>query len=115
MKRREFLLLIPLTIVMGSIYAEGGMSINPNAVGNNGINFIKRLDDETDGYIRALRNGSQADFDTLSLVVFMNQTANIERKLDILINELHKNNELLAAQSKLSARLLSNLSSLKSK
>lgn len=115
MRIKKFLLLIPLALVTGSIYAEGGMSINPKAVGKNGIDFLKHLDDETDGYIRALRNGSRADFDTLSLVVFMNQTANIERKLDILINELHKNNELLAAQSKLSVRLLSNLSSLKSK
>ncbi len=96
--------LAMLVAVMGVIYAANTtLSVNNNAVGKPGADFIKQVDDSTDGYIRALRNGSTADFDSLSLAVFINQTANIEKKIDILIDEMRKNNAYLA-RAQLTAR-----------
>ncbi len=82
------------------------MDVNKQAVGDKGTAFVKTIDDQVGGYVRALRRGSQVEFDALSLAMFMNQTANIEKKLDILINETRKNNRLLAMQMKSSNKLI---------
>ena len=102
MKRaKAILLLATLVAAMGVVYATNTtLSINNNAVGKPGADFVKQVDDSTDGYIR---NGSTADFDSLSLAVFINQTANIEKKIDILIDEMRKNNAYLA-RAQLTAR-----------
>lgn len=86
------------------------MKVNNEAVADKGINFVKTIDNQINGYLRALRRGSQVDFDALELTVFMNQTANIEKKLDILIDETRKNNRLLSMQMKSSNRLIDILS-----
>lgn len=93
-------ILLPLALITmaGSLYANGNtLAVNDKAVGKNGVDFVKRIDDATGGYIRAMRHASEADFDTLKLAMFMNQTANMEQKLDILIAEMRRNNQLLAA------------------
>lgn len=76
------------------------LTINNKAIGKNAQHYLSTLDDATEGYVRALRRGSEVDFDALQLVVTMNQTANIEKKLDILIDEIRKNNQLLAGLRK---------------
>ena len=58
------------------------------ALGDKGSNFVKTIDDQIGGYVRGLRRGSQVDFDALQLAMFMNQTANLEKKLDIFNNFL---------------------------
>lgn len=95
---KTIVLPIMLSMMAGSIYAGSAtLSINDKAVGKNGVDFVKKIDEAIGGYVRALRQASAADFDSLNLVMFMNQTANIEQKLDILIAETRKNNQLLAA------------------
>lgn len=82
------------------------MEVNKQALGDKGSSFVKTIDDQIGGYVRGLRRGSQVDFDALQLAMFMNQTANIEKKLDILISETRKNNQLLAMQMKSSNKLI---------
>ncbi|GEM_PF-4762682 len=82
------------------------MEVNKQALGDKGSNFVKTIDDQIGGYVRGLRRGSQVDFDALQLAMFMNQTANLEKKLDILISETRKNNQLLAMQMKSSNKLI---------
>ena len=105
MRRVKSIVYVAMSVAaMGVVYATNTtLSINNNAVGKPGADFVKQVDDSTDGYIRALRNGSTADFDSLSLAVFINQTANIEKKIDILIDEMRKNNAYLA-RAQLTAR-----------
>lgn len=104
-------------IVMMSSFANASSNslvINKEAVGERGVSFIKSIDDQISGYVRAFRRGSQVDFDALKLVMFMNQTANLEKKLDILINETRKTNQLLSLQMKSSNKIINIMSQVKS-
>ena len=94
---------VALTVAASASFS---MEVNKQAMGDSGVDFVQKVDDQMGGYVRALRRGSQANFDALSLTMFMNQTANIEKKLDILIAETRKNNKLLAMQTKSSSQLI---------
>lgn len=72
------------------------LTINNKAVGKSGHRYLSSLDYATEGAVRALRRSSEVDFDVLKLSAFMNESANIEQKLDILISEMRKTNQLLA-------------------
>jgi hypothetical protein len=77
-------------------HAEESIRLNDKATGKNAVQFLQKMDDKTDGYVRALRRGSKVDWDALTLIVRMNQSANLEAQLDLLIAELRKNNHLLS-------------------
>jgi len=104
--------LMALTFLLISS-ASFSMEVNKQALGDKGSNFVKTIDDQIGGYVRGLRRSSQVDFDALELAMFMNQTANIEKKLDILISETRKNNQLLAMQMKSSNKLIDIISKAK--
>lgn len=95
--------ILALTLVSSASFS---MEVNKQALGDKGASFVKTIDDQIGGYVRGLRRGSQVDFDALQLAMFMNQTANIEKKLDILISETRKNNQLLSMQMKSSNKLI---------
>lgn len=88
------------TAMLIVVNVASSMEVNKQAVQDKGIDFIKKVDSQIGGYVRAFRRGSEVDFDALSLVMFINQTANIEKKLDMLIYEIRKNNGLLQMQMK---------------
>lgn len=76
--------------------SQSSMTINPNALGKNAVGFLKEVDSKTEPYLRVLRRQSQISFDALQLAVYMNQSENMEKKMDILIREIRKSNDLLA-------------------
>ena len=97
------LTIAALTLISSACFS---MEVNKQALGESGSSFVQSIDDQISGYVRALRRGSEVEFDALKLSMFMNQTANIEKKLDILISETRKNNRLLAQQTKSSNKLI---------
>ena len=76
-------------------FAQNPVSINAKVVSPSGAKFLQQLDDRTEAFPRALRNQQKSEFDVLQLMVMLNQSANIEVKLDELISEQQKTNKLL--------------------
>lgn len=71
------------------------LQVNQSVSGKGAGHFLSQLDERTDGTIRIMHANSKTEFDTMFFTSFLNQTANIEQKLDVLIVEMRKNNELL--------------------
>lgn len=92
--------VIILALFAFSSFASNTLTISSKATGKSAVAYLQSLDNQTDGYLRALRRGSQVDWDALVMSVQLNQSANLEAKLDILIAEMRKNNELLAKLAK---------------
>jgi len=108
---RKTILIVLISLIASTSFA---MEVNKQVVGDKGLHFVKAIDDQMSGYIRVMRRSSERDFDALSLVIFMNQTANLEKKLDILINETRKTNRLLSLQMKSSNKIIDIMSQVKS-
>lgn len=91
-------LLIALIALMisGIGFTQPSASINSKVISTSGMKFLEQLDDRTGAFPRALRNQQKSEFDVLSLMVVLNQTANIEDKLNRLVSEQEKTNKLLA-------------------
>jgi len=92
---------LPIALICGLAlsgisFAQSPVSINSKVVSSSGMQFLQQLDNKTEGYPRALRNQQKSEFDVLSLMVMLNQTANIEDKLNKLVSEQQKTNKLLA-------------------
>lgn len=78
--------------------AGSALQVNSGVAGKGAANFLSLLDNKTDGYIRILHANSKTEFDTMFFEAFLNQTANLEQKLDVLIAEMRENNRLMKAQ-----------------
>jgi hypothetical protein len=92
---------LPVALMCGLIlsgvgFAQASVSINSKVVSTSGMKFLQQLDNRTEAFPRALRNQQKSEFDVLSLMVVLNQTANIEDKLGKLVAEQQKTNKLLA-------------------
>lgn len=96
MRKNYFVYTALLAIGFVSPIQASVLKINTNATGKQATSFLETLDGRTEGFVRALRRGSQIDFEALQLVVLLNQTANLENKLDKLISNQQKTNALLA-------------------
>ena len=74
------------------------LAVNSDAVGKSSLRFLEQLDDQMPGYIRGLSYQKPTEFKALQLAAMLNQSANIEKKLDLLIAEMRETNRLLKAK-----------------
>ncbi|MGL6029429.1 MAG: hypothetical protein ACRC0M_06560, partial [Legionella sp.] len=74
------------------------LAINHDAVGKSSLRFLEQLDDQMPGFVRGLSYQKPAEFNALHFAAMLNQSANIEKKLDILIAEMRETNRLLKAK-----------------
>jgi hypothetical protein len=95
MKTIKFLSAGVATAALMAATTSYALQINQSVSGKGAGNFLSQLDERTDGTIRIMHANSKTEFDTMFFESFLNQTANIEQKLDVLIAEMRKNNELL--------------------
>ena len=58
--------------------------------------FLEKIDGSMPRVIRGLSHQNAKEFNAMQFAVMLNESANIERKLDILIAEIRKTNKLLA-------------------
>lgn len=99
MKTVKFLNASVIAAALIASTTSYALQINQSVSGKGAGNFLSQLDERTDGAIRIMHVNSKAEFDTMFFASFLNQTANIEQKLDVLIAEMRKNNELLQRRS----------------
>lgn len=72
--------------------------VNAEAVGQSSLRFLEQLDDQMPGFVRGLSYQKPTEFNALQMAVMLNQSANIEKKLDVLIAEMRETNRLLNAK-----------------
>ncbi|STX81252.1 Uncharacterised protein [Legionella busanensis] len=89
-------ILFTVGVLFVSTLTAATLKMNTDAVGEKAAHFLEHLDDTVRAFPRALRHQNHVEFDALQLSLLLNQSANIEQKLDVLIAELRKTNQLLA-------------------
>ena len=99
MRSLKFLNTSVIAVALIASTTGYALQINQSVSGKGAGNFLSQLDERTDGTIRIMHANSKTEFDTMFFASFLNQTANIEQKLDVLIAEMRKNNELLQRRS----------------
>lgn len=84
------------------ISSSSGLTINKNVISQPGENFVKTITAriQTMNYLVNLHNRTRDYYDVLQLLVFMNQTSQLEKKMDVLIDEIRLSNHYLARQDK---------------
>ena len=60
------------------------LTVNKDAVGKSSLRFLEQLDNQMPGYVRGLSYQKPTEFNALQLAAMLNQSANIEKKLDVL-------------------------------
>lgn len=91
-------ILVAACIFGSCTLSAAPLAINSDAVGKSSLRFIEQIDDLMPGYIRGLSNQKPTEFNALQFAAMLNQSANIEKKLDILIAEMRETNRLLKAK-----------------
>lgn len=74
------------------------LAVNADAVGKSSLRFLEQIDDQMPGFVRGLSYQKPMEFNALQMAVMLNQSANIEKKLDVLIAEMRETNRLLKAK-----------------
>lgn len=72
--------------------------VNADAVGTSSWRFLEQIDNQMPGYVKTLSNHRPTEFNALQFAAMLNQSANIEKKLDVLIAEMRETNRLLKAK-----------------
>lgn len=72
--------------------------VNSDAVGKLSMRFLEQIDDQMPGFVRGLSFQKPTEFNALQFAAMLNQSANIEKKLDLLIAEIRETNRLLKAK-----------------
>jgi hypothetical protein len=72
--------------------------VNSDAVGKSSMRFLEEIDDQMPGFVRGLSYQKPTEFNALQFAAMLNQSANIEKKLDLLIAEMRETNRLLKAK-----------------
>tara|TARA_Y100000588_G_scaffold394902_1_gene518191 strand:- start:2977 stop:3273 length:297 start_codon:yes stop_codon:yes gene_type:complete len=72
--------------------------VNPDAQGKKSEQFLEKIEDQMAPYVRALSYQKPSEFSALQFATMLNESANIEKKLDILIAEIRETNRLLKAK-----------------
>jgi len=87
---------------MVASYSSSGLTVNKNVISQPGENFVKTITAriQTMNYLVNLHNRTRDYYDVLQLLVFMNQTSQLEKKMDVLIDEIRLSNRYLARQDK---------------
>jgi hypothetical protein len=71
------------------------LTVNTDAVGKRQLHFLETLDEKMAPYVRGLSFQKPSEFNALQFAAMLNESANIEKKLDILIAEIRETNRLL--------------------
>lgn len=77
--------------------AAPGLNVNSQAIGSEGQDFLHTLSGRVQTMRHAvdLRRNMHDYFDVLNLLVYLNQSSQMEKKMDSLIGELRRNNQIL--------------------
>lgn len=94
MKRVKSVLMAASLLGACALHATP-LAVNSNAVGKSSLRFLEQIDNQMPGYVRALSYQKPTEFNALQMAVMLNQSANIEKKLDVLIAEMRETNRLL--------------------
>lgn len=94
---------IKATLIGASILGTGAtlatsLTVNSQAVGKSSLHFLEQIDEQMPGYVRGLSRQNTTEFNALTFAAMLNQSANIEKKLDLLIAEMRETNRLLKAK-----------------
>ncbi len=90
--------LIAASLLGVSALNAAPLAVNPDAVGKSSLRFLEQIDDQMPGFVRGLSFQKPTEFNALQMAVMLNQSANIEKKLDLLIREMRETNRLLKAK-----------------
>lgn len=90
--------LIAVSLLGAFALNAAPLVVNSDAVGKSSLRFLEQLDDQMPGYVRGLSYQKPTEFKALQMAVMLNQSANIEKKLDLLITEMRETNRLLKAK-----------------
>ena len=86
-----------LIAVSSLSFSASGLTVDKKAMGEAGDDFLRTISAKIQrmNYLVNLRRNTQDYFDVLNLLVYLNQSTQIEKKMDILISEMRRNNQLL--------------------
>ena len=85
-------------IALSSVsFSATGLNVDNRAMGSAGDDFIRTISGKIQSmnYLVNLRRNTQDYFDVLNLLVYLNQSSQLEKKMDVLIGEMRRNNQLL--------------------
>ena len=98
MRTRTKATLIGASILGASALNAAPLTVNPEATGKSSLHFLEQIDDKMPGFVRGLSRQNSTEFSALQFAAMLNQSANIEKKLDLLIAEMRETNRLLKAK-----------------
>ena len=86
-----------LAFLSSATVASTGLTINNSALSEPGDALIRTISGKIQrmNYLVNLRRNTQDYFDVLNLLIYLNQSSQLEKKIDILISETRRNNKLL--------------------
>lgn len=95
--------IIKATLLVASLLSTcvlnaAPLGVNSEAIGKSSLRFLEKIDDQMPGFVRGLSYQKPTEFNALQFAVMLNQSANIENKLDLLIAEMRETNRLLKAK-----------------
>ncbi|KTC87662.1 hypothetical protein [Legionella drozanskii] len=88
-------IILALGLVSAALANAAPLKLNQDAIGKPALHFIQQIDEAMPPYIRALSFQKPTEFKALQFAALLNQSANIEKKLDLLIEEIRETNRLL--------------------
>ena len=87
--------LITASLLGACVLNAATLVVNSDAVGKSSLRFLEQIDDQMPGFVRGLSFQKPTEFNALQFAAMLNQSANIEKKLDLLIAEMRETNRLL--------------------
>jgi len=94
---KKSILTISLITISSVSFSATGLNVDNRAMGSAGDDFIRTISGKIQSmnYLVNLRRNTQDYFDVLNLLVYLNQSSQLEKKMDVLIGEMRRNNQLL--------------------
>ncbi|GGI90889.1 hypothetical protein [Legionella impletisoli] len=94
---KKSILTISLITISSVSFSATGLNVDNRAMGSAGDDFIRTISGKIQSmnYLVNLRRNTQDYFDVLNLLVYLNQSSQLEKKMDVLIGEIRRNNQLL--------------------
>lgn len=94
---KKSILTISLITISSVSFSATGLNVDNRAMGSAGDDFIRTISGKIQSmnYLVNLRRNTQDYFDVLNLLVYLNQSSQLEKKIDVLIGEMRRNNQLL--------------------
>lgn len=94
---KKSILAIGLIAISSASFSTSGLNVDNRVMGGAGDDFLRTISGkiQTMNYLVNLRQNTQDYFDVLNLLVYLNQSSQLEKKMDVLIGEMRRNNKLL--------------------